>query len=40
MRDVYRIFVEGVADKRFIEQLVRFQWGVSPGNDRIIVTDG
>ena len=40
MRGVYRIFVEGVADKRFIEQLVRFQWGVSPGNDRIIVTDG
>lgn len=40
MRGVYRIFVEGVADKRFIEQLVRFQCGVSPGNDMVIVTDG
>lgn len=40
MKDTYKIFVEGIADKRFIEQLLEsiFNEHVSPGN--LIKTDG
>lgn len=27
MREDYWIFVEGVADKRFLEQLIEYHWG-------------
>lgn len=39
MKD-YRIFVEGVADKRFIKQLIQHIFGVSVMDDCVIETEG
>lgn len=39
MKD-YRIFVEGVADKRFIEQLIQHVFGVPVMSDCVIPTEG
>ena len=36
----YKIFVEGEADKRFIEQLVQHLWNASPEEISVIVTNG
>ena len=39
MKD-YRIFVEGVADKRFIEQLIQHLFGIPVMGDCVIPTEG
>lgn len=36
----YKIFVEGEADKRFIEQLVQHLWSVIPEEISVLVTNG
>lgn len=36
----YKIFVEGEADKRFIEQLVQHLWSVIPEEISVFVTNG
>ena len=40
MKQPYSIFVEGVADKRFISQLITVLFGGNVADDSIIVTDG
>ena len=40
MKDTYRIFVEGIADKRFIEQLLESVFSQNIPSDNIIKTDG
>ena len=40
MKDTYRILVEGIADKRFIEQLLESVFSQNIPSDNIIKTDG
>ena len=40
MKQPYSVFVEGVADKRFISQLITVLFGGNVADDSIIVTDG
>lgn len=40
MRNEFKIFVEGPADKRFIEQLIWHLWQFEVPGDSIISTDG
>ena len=40
MKEVFKIFVEGVADKRFIEQLLLHIWGVTVDENCVISTGG
>ena len=35
MREDYWIFVEGVADKRFLEQLIEYHWGKAKRESRV-----
>lgn len=39
MREDYKIFVEGIADKRFLEQLIEYHFGYKK-EDGIVVTGG
>ena len=39
MREDYWIFVEGVADKRFLEQLIEYHWG-KVKKESIVATGG
>lgn len=38
MKEVYSIFVEGVADKRFVEQLIKFVFDADVPPGSVIVT--
>lgn len=40
MKEVYSIFVEGVADKRFVEQLIKFVFDADVPPGSVIVTQG
>lgn len=40
MRNDFKVFVEGPADKRFIEQLIEHIWSVDVVNDCVISTGG
>ena len=40
MRDDFKIFVEGPADKRFIEQLIEHIWSVNVNDDCVISAGG
>lgn len=40
MKDLYKIFVEGAADKRFIEQLISYLFNEPAKKDYVIATNG